>query len=215
MTAARPGRERATVTPLPSRTEPADAQEVIVQSNVLVAYASAHASTRGIAERIAGRLGDRGARVEARSVDEVEGIDAYDMVIVGSAVYSQRWLPNATAFLQRHADALAARTVWLFSVGSFGDTHRVIGRLMKREPRDIVEIQETVHPRDYRVFAGVIERHQWPLTSRLFFHAFGGRFGDNRDWPEIDAWAEDIAQTLTVCEDRSPTARVQAGPTSA
>jgi hypothetical protein len=38
-----------------------------------------------------------------------------------------------------------------------------------------------------RVFADAIERHQWPLASRLFFHAFGGRFGDNRDWREIDA----------------------------
>lgn len=25
---------------------------------------------------------------------------------------------------------------------------------------------------------------------------FGGRFGDHRDWPVIDAWAEKIAMTL-------------------
>jgi len=199
MTAAWPGPERVTVPALSSEAEPADAVDVAERSNVLVAYASAHGSTRGIAERIAARLSDRGARVEVRSVEEVEDIDPYETVIVGSAVYGQSWLPNATAFLQRHRYALAARRVWLFSVGSFGDTHRAIGGLMKREPRDIVEIQEAVHPHDYRVFAGAIERRQWPLASRLFFHAFGGRFGDNRDWPEIDAWADDIARTLASC----------------
>jgi menaquinone-dependent protoporphyrinogen oxidase len=44
---------------------------------------------------------------------------------------------------------------------------------------------------------GTIEGQQWPLASRLYYHAFGGRFGDNRDWPEIEAWAESIAETLT------------------
>jgi len=30
----------------------------------------------------------------------------------------------------------------------------------------------------------------------LFFHALGGRLGDHRNWPEIDASAESIAETL-------------------
>jgi hypothetical protein len=30
----------------------------------------------------------------------------------------------------------------------------------------------------------------------VFFHAFGGRFGDHRDWPTIDAWADRIAVAL-------------------
>jgi menaquinone-dependent protoporphyrinogen oxidase len=66
---------------------------------------------------------------------------------------------------------------------------------MKKEPRDIGEIQDAIHPRDYRVFAGAIDRHQWPLVPRMFFHAFGGRFGDNRDWPQIETWADSIAQS--------------------
>ena len=67
---------------------------------------------------------------------------------------------------------------------------------MSREPRGIAEIQEALRPRDYRVFAGVIERHQWPALARLVFRAVGGRFGDNRDWPAIDAWAEGIGRAL-------------------
>ncbi len=117
--------------------------------------------------------------------------------MLGSGIYNQNWIPSATAFLRASSVALAARPVWLFSVGSFGDTHRAIGRLVRYEPRQIGEFRNAVHPREYRVFAGVIQRHQWPLPSRLFVDAFGGRLGDNRNWAAIDGWAENIARTLT------------------
>lgn len=181
-----------------------DVGDAVDPANVLVAYASAHGSTKGIAERIAARLDERGARVDLRPIGGVDRVDAYDAVILGSAVYGQRWIEGANEFLRRNTDPLATRRVWLFSVGSFGDTHRILGRLMRKEPKGIDEIQRAIHPRDYRVFAGAIERHDWPLVSRLFFHAFGGRLGDNRDWPEIDAWAESIAHTLDAARADPP-----------
>jgi hypothetical protein len=61
---------------------------------------------------------------------------------------------------------------------------------------------------DYRVFAGVIDRHQWPLGSRLFYHALGGRLGDNRNWKAIDSWAACIARTLA--DAQHPAARMNA-----
>ena len=165
-------------------------------ARVLVAYATGHGSTRGVAERIATRLAEAGAQVDARPVDDVDDLAGYNAVVLGSGVYNQSWIPSATGFLRANSAALAARPVWLFSVGMFGDTHRGIGKLMRREPREIGEFHDAIHPREYRVFAGAIQRHQWPLPSRLFFHAFGGRFGDNRDWPEIEGWAKSIARTL-------------------
>jgi len=86
--------------------------------------------------------------------------------------------------------------VWLFGVCSFGDDKPLIGRVMRAEPKHIGELREAIRPRDYRVFAGVIERSQWPFLSRLFFHAFGGRMGDGRNWKAIDAWAAEIGEAL-------------------
>ena len=43
---------------------------------------------------------------------------------------------------------------------------------------------------------GVIDRHRWPFFSRLFYHALGGRLGDDRDWPTIEEWAEEIGRAL-------------------
>jgi menaquinone-dependent protoporphyrinogen oxidase len=163
---------------------------------VLVAYATRFGSTRGVAERIAAQLRRAGCNVELHSCDTAAGIGSYDAVILGSAVFNQRWLAEADQFSRVNRDVLASRPVWLFTVGTFGDTKRIIGGLMRREPRDIRVLQDTIHPRDYRVFAGVIDRHQWPLGSRLFYHALGGRLGDNRDWPAIDEWATEIARAL-------------------
>lgn len=163
---------------------------------VLVAYASRHGATEEIAARIAGRIADAGAAVEVRAVAEVESLDAYDAVVFGAPVYNQSWPPEADEFVDRHREALAARRPWLFSVGSFGDTKRLIGPITHREPKRIAELRASLKPREYRVFQGVIRKHQWPFWSRILFHAFGGRFGDHRDWRAIEAWADEIAATL-------------------
>jgi menaquinone-dependent protoporphyrinogen oxidase len=163
---------------------------------VLVAYGSKYGSTMGIAERIATRLRKLDVSVELRPVEQVADASAYDAVVLGSAVFNQRWLPEAERFAQRNRSALTAMPVWLFSVGTFGDRKRVIGPLMKREPKGIRALQEAVGSREYRVFAGVIDRHQWPLLSRLFYHTLGGRLGDNRDWPQVDAWGDSIGYAV-------------------
>ena len=163
---------------------------------LLVIYASRHGSTAEIAARIATRLVDSGVSVDLRLVDEVETVDGYDAVVLGAPVYDQSWPPEAKAFVAENGDALAARPLWLFSVGAFGDTKRLIGPMTHKEPKGIEEIRAEIGAREYRVFQGVIQKHQWPFWSRVFFHAFGGRLGDHRDWPTIDAWADRIAVVL-------------------
>jgi menaquinone-dependent protoporphyrinogen oxidase len=169
---------------------------IIASMTVLVACASRHGATEGIASRIAGRIADAGPAVDLRQVDAVESLDAYDAVVFGAPVYDQSWPPEVDRFVDQHRDVLAARPLWLFSVGSFGDTKRLIGPLTHKEPKRIAEVRSVVQPREYRVFQGVIHKHQWPFWSRVLFHAFGGRFGDHRDWPVIEAWADQIALAL-------------------
>lgn len=163
---------------------------------VLVGYASRFGSTREIATRIAGLLRNSGNEVDVASVGEIAHVDAYDVVVFGSGVYDGSWTAEATELVRRHASVLARKPVWLFTVGSFGDRHPIVGGLVKKEPKEIGEFEQALHPRDYRVFAGVIDLDHWPAWGRLLFKALGGRAGDNRNWPDIDAWAGEIAQEL-------------------
>ncbi len=68
---------------------------------VLVTYASKHGSTQGIAEAIGGRLRERGLDAEVRPVGEVNGLERYDALVIGSAVYLGSWRKEAHAFLDR------------------------------------------------------------------------------------------------------------------
>lgn len=163
---------------------------------VLVAYATTHGATAGIAERIAHRLEERGSDVEVRPLVAAHDLTGYDAVVFGSPVYDGCWLPEADAFVAEQRDALVARPTWVFSVGSFGDRGRMLGRFVTREPKGVRTVLRDIGAREYRVFAGVAERGRRPLPSRIVYRLLGGRMGDNRDWPLIDAWAAEIASAL-------------------
>ena len=53
-----------------------------------------------------------------------------------------------------------------------------------------------VRPRGTRLFTGVVSREQFPRSGRAALRLMGGRYGDFRDWPDIDAWADGISASL-------------------
>ena len=87
---------------------------------VLVAYATRHGATRGIAERIGEVLQRRGLDASVEQVDAVSNVADYDAFVVGSAAYMGGWLKPANAFVQRHRSTLATKPIWLFSSGPVG-----------------------------------------------------------------------------------------------
>lgn len=164
---------------------------------LLVGYASAHGSTREIAERIAIRIAEHGHTADIRAMSAIQGIEGYNAVVLGSAVHDQKWLPEATGFVRGNLDALASRPVWLFSVGMPGAMRGRWRELVMREkPMVIAAFADAVGPRDHRLFSGVVRRGDLPIAGRLVFRAMGARYGDHRDWAEIDAWAGKIAAEL-------------------
>jgi menaquinone-dependent protoporphyrinogen oxidase len=174
-------------------------------TRVLVAYATRHGSTRGIADRIADRLCARGLEAECRPAAEVRDASAYDAFVVGGAAYMFRWLGDATSFVERNRAILAERPTWLFSSGPIG-TDRVDkeGRdvLETTVPKEFPRLREMVRPRGEMVFFGAIDPAAKPigiaerLTSLMPAARDALPKGDFRDWPAIDAWADDIADAL-------------------
>ena len=176
---------------------------------ILVAYASRHGATKGIAERIAATLERQGADVTLRSVEAADRIEGYDAYVIGSAAYLGGWLGEATAFVRRHRDTLALRPVWLFSSGptSF-DTTDAKGRdlLKASEPKEFAEFARSIGPRGEQVFYGAYDPDAAPsglaegIMSRFMRWVPEARRalpeGDFRDWPAIEAWAEGIGREL-------------------
>jgi menaquinone-dependent protoporphyrinogen oxidase len=183
---------------------------------VLVAYASRHGATRGIAERIAKVVERRGLEVALKPVESAGAVAEYDAFVIGSAAYMSHWMDEATKFVRRNRSVLASRPVWLFSSGPVGtETVDAKGRdlVEASEPREFAEFSGAINPLDQRVFFGAYDPDAEPIG---LMERFGARFtripairealpaGDFRDWPRIEAWADGIARELL--EDGAATA---------
>jgi menaquinone-dependent protoporphyrinogen oxidase len=173
--------------------------------SILVAYASKHGATAGIAALIAERLRSAGLEAEARQVTDIRDPAVYDAFVIGGATYMFHWMKEATAFVRQHQALLATRPVWLFSSGPLGpeptDTPDQRPRVVP-EPREIAELGAAVGAREHRVFWGAFDRRQKAvgLAERVTLLMPVSRAtmpeGDFRNWHEIEAWADSIAGEL-------------------
>lgn len=172
--------------------------------NVLVAYATRHGATAGIATRIAETLTTAGHQAVALPVDQVSDLDRYEAVVLGGAAYMLHWLKPAVEFAHRHHAVLASKPVWLFSSGPLGpdqvDDKGQDPRVTTR-PREWDELATLLHPRGERVFFGAYNPTAPPIgfgerAFRLLPAATTLPSGDFRDWTEIEEWADQIAADL-------------------
>jgi menaquinone-dependent protoporphyrinogen oxidase len=172
---------------------------------VLVAYASRHGSTAGIAERLAERLITNGYPAQARRAEDVDSLAQHDAVILGGATYMFHWLKPAVKFADHFRDELARRPVWLFSSGPLGtetvDEHGD-DILTTSDPREFDRLVKLLRPRGTHVFFGAYDPEAAPIgmAERFVKHMPAARealpVGDFRDWPAVDAWADQITQEL-------------------
>jgi len=165
--------------------------------SVLIAYASARPSTTEIAEQIADRLVKSGFAVVVRPAEQVESIESYRLVVLGSDAYNRKRLLEASNFLSRFAEELARISLLMFSTGRDAETSsfgRQFAALVDDKPGE--RASDSTHLLAHRHFAGTFERRDWSLLRDLFFKVCGRTPGDLRDWRDVNAWAADIAREL-------------------
>lgn len=186
-------------------------------ASVLIVHASRHGSTAEIARRIGDVLANRGLTAFVAPAAAMTDPGSFDAAVVGGAVYAGSWVKEGTAYLERYADALAARPTWLFSSGPLrGSTKEPA-----TPPTDEIELAlgpETgpgsggrrkieafaarIRPRSHRVFYGAFDPGSPPasLPERVIRILPGSKGilppGDFRDWEAIEAWAAEIAAAL-------------------
>jgi menaquinone-dependent protoporphyrinogen oxidase len=158
---------------------------------VLVAYGSRHGATVEVAAAIASTLRGAGADVELRSVSDVGGVEQYDAVVVGSAVYMGRWVEEARSFLASNEAALLTRPTWLFSTGPVGTPP-----VPSAEAPEVESMVRRVRAGGHRTFPGKLTRSELGLLERAAVAIVKAPDGDYRDWPAVAAWADEIGESL-------------------
>jgi menaquinone-dependent protoporphyrinogen oxidase len=158
---------------------------------ILVTVASKHGSTDAIADAIETELAAAGLQVDRREPDQIADVEPYAGVVVGSAVYAGRWMEPARAFIERHANPLRKRPVWLFSSGPLGNPPKPV-----EDPTDVAPLVERIGAREHRVFSGDLVKERLGFGERAIVSVVRAPYGDFRDWVEIRTWARGIAEEL-------------------
>lgn len=158
---------------------------------ILVTVASRHGGTSEIGAVIAEALVEAGHDVDQLDPADVALVDQYDAVIIGSAVYNGRWLPEARELADRAATPLSHRPVWLFSSGLATQPASAAN-----SPTEMRDLRERVAARTHRSFAGRLDRSVLSFAERTIIAAARGKEGDHRDLGAARAWGESIAAEL-------------------
>ncbi|HEV7655551.1 MAG TPA: flavodoxin domain-containing protein [Mycobacteriales bacterium] len=162
---------------------------------ILVSAASRHGSTAEIATELGKALRGAlpGAGVDVVPLSRVSGVEQYDAVVLGSAVYFGRWLEEARWQVTAQSKILRERPVWLFSSGPVGDP-----AVPATEAVDAAELAATIGAREHVVFPGALHRELLGMRERLAVGLVHAADGDYRDWPAVRAWADRIAADLRI-----------------
>jgi menaquinone-dependent protoporphyrinogen oxidase len=157
---------------------------------VLVTYGSERGATAEIAQAIAETLLNARFDVDIANAREVKHLDGYDAVVIGGALYLGRWHRDARKFVKRHANALRARTVYMFSSGPL-DGSASDGTIPPTP--SVAKLVQAIGARAHVTFGGKLARDaEGFITSRMAKKLSG----DWRSWHQIRAWAGEIAAAL-------------------
>lgn len=169
---------------------------------VLVTVASRHGGTQEIGAEVAEVLRAAGHDVVEAGPDDVETLDGYDAVVLGSAVYVGRLAAALRDLVDRQGAQLAARPTWLFWSGRVGEPP-----LPAAEPDDVRVVARRVGARGVVAFGGRLQRDALGLAERALVAMIEAEPGDFRDFDEVDAWAARVAADLARIERAGRVAR--------
>jgi menaquinone-dependent protoporphyrinogen oxidase len=158
-------------------------------TRILVAFSSRHGATDELAHMIGSTIAENGPVVDVRRMEDVDTLLPYDGLVLGSAVYMDRWTSEARAFVKLHEGGIATRPTWLFSSGPIGES---IGA----EPFDAAALVRETRARDHHLFGGRLDKRSLGLRERAFARLLHVEDGDYREWAAAAAWATAIARTM-------------------
>jgi menaquinone-dependent protoporphyrinogen oxidase len=156
----------------------------------LVAFGSKRGGTQGLAVQVADGLRAEGFAVDAQPADHRLSVQGYDVVIVGGALYANRWHKAARAFVSRHAAELAHVPTYFFSSGPLDDSaaQRAIPPV-----RGVARLMDQVDARGHATFGGRLSPHARGFPASAMAKKMAG---DWRDARQVREWTGQVAAEL-------------------
>jgi len=165
--------------------------------NILIAYSSKYGSTGGVAEAIGKELCRKGAKADIVLIKNLKNLSSYQGIVVGSAIFRGRWMPEALNFVKANAEILRQIPVAYFMVcmtmrqPTEENRHKALSFL---DP--VLQTVPQVKPVDIAPFAGAMHYNNLSWLNKTMIQSKGGPEGDFRNWEAIRAWAGGLGSSL-------------------
>ena len=157
---------------------------------MLITWGSKLGGTAGIAEMLGAAMREAGLDVVIAPAARAPSPQGFDGVVVGGALYANRWHADARRYVERHELLLRKTPTWLFSSGPLDDSadHEAIA-----PPRQLRALMERIGALDHVTFGGRLDPavKGFPAQAMAKDHA-----GDWRNPARIRAWGAELARAL-------------------
>jgi menaquinone-dependent protoporphyrinogen oxidase len=167
-----------------------------MEKRVLVTYASKYGSTGGVADAIGKELCGKGLAADVALIRNAGNLSLYQGVVVGSAIYMGKWMPEATDFVKQNRDILIRIPVayFLVCITMSQPTEKNRAKALSyMEP--LMKAVPEVRPLGIGTFAGALDYNKISWPYKLILKAKGAPEGDFRDWKSIRSWAQEPVYT--------------------
>ncbi len=167
------------------------------KTRILIGYASNHGSTAEIADYIGKELNSKDATIEIQPVGQVESVEKYDIVVVGSPVNYGEWLDDITEFVENNLEKLVKVPVACFitSMAAAKTDEDSIKEANDHLTRSLSKIPG-LKPFQTGVFAGKLDYKKCTFFEKVLMKVImtskGLEAGDYRNWGKIRSWASTI-----------------------
>ena len=159
---------------------------------ILVTFGSKRGGTEGIARMLGAVLSENGLAVEVAPPQGVRDLTPYDAVVIGGALYANRWPSDIRRFVKRNAQALRRMPVWMFSSGPLGENAAAEDKPPTLQVRRLMDKADA---REHVTFGGRLTEDAKGFIASKMARSLAG---DWRDPRRIHAWGESIARSLGV-----------------
>lgn len=164
-----------------------------MKKQILVAFASVSGSTGEVAETIGAELSSDEIQATVRPVREVDDMEDYSAVVLGSSIRAGRWLPEAIRFLEAHSKEMEKMPVAYFTTClTMVDDTRENREIVLSYLEPVLQLAPSIEPVGLGLFAGSLNPSMQSIMPGR------GPYGDFRDWDKIRAWALKIRPLLQV-----------------
>lgn len=164
-----------------------------MEKRVLVTYASKYGSTGGVADAIGKELCGKGLAADVALIRNAGDLGSYQGVVVGSAIYMGKWMPEATDFVKQNRDILRRIPVayFLVCITMAQPTEKKRAKALSyMEP--IMKAVPEIRPLGIGTFAGALDyNNKISWLYKQILKAKGAPEGDFRDWNSIRSWAQE------------------------